>query len=131
MVTACWQKIRSSCRPLLRLTRHELWEPNGWMTMGFTWLWLFWCVFPGLMIIKYQMESGNHIAFLVCGGGFLLFYGASRGLVEANSLYQGKVWSIGEFFIFLLLSLPPLLIGGLLSMGGIIALLQKLFGFSS
>ena len=98
--------------------------------MGYTWLWLFWCVFPGTMVLKYSMDPGDHIMLIMVGGGILLFYGSVQGIVEAINLYREKVWSVGEFILFFLIGLPPLLIGGLLSIFGVIVLLQKLFGLS-
>ena len=88
------------------------------------------CVFPGTMILKYLMDPGDHIIVLMAGGGLLLFYGSFRGIVEGIVLCREKVWSVGEFILFFLIGLPPLLIGGLISMVGLIVLLQKLFGFS-
>ena len=82
------------------------------------------------MVLKYSMDPGDHIMLIMVGGGILLFYGSVQGIVEAINLYREKVWSVGEFILFFLIGLPPLLIGGLLSIFGVIVLLQKLFGLS-
>ena len=125
-----WQKIRSWCRPLLRLMRHELWPPNAWKTMGFTWLWLAWCAAPGITTINHMMKPGDHITTLMTGGGLLLFYGAVRSLVEANNLCRQGAWEGGEFFLLLFVGLPPLLIGGLFGFTGSAVIVQKLFDLS-
>jgi len=68
MGSSQWQRIRSKCRPVLRVLLHELWPASPWKTMGYTWLWLFWCVFPGTMVLKYSMDPGDHIMMIMIGG---------------------------------------------------------------
>jgi len=107
---------------------YELWEPNGWSTMGVTWLGLFLIIFPGSVVLK-PMKPDQAV-ILMAGFGLLLFYGSGRGMAEAIGLYREKVWSTVELALFFFIGLPPLLLGGSLSLGGGVVLLQKLFGFS-
>ena len=108
---------------------HELWPPDAWMTMKFTWLWLAWCLVPGITIINHMMKPGDHVTVLITGGGLLLFYGAVRSLVEANNLCRQGAWEDGEFFLVFFVGLPPLLIGGVIGCVGSVVMLQKLFTF--
>ena len=131
MGSSKWQRIRSKCRPLLRVLRHELWPASPWKTVGYTWLWLFWCVFPGTMLLKYSMDPGDHIMTIMIGGGMLLFYGSVQGIVEAIKLWREGIWEGGEIFLISIVSLPPLLIGGALSFMGVAVSIQRLFNIST
>jgi len=94
--------------------------------MGYTWLWLFWCVFPGTMVLKYSMDPGDHIMMIMIGGGILLLYGSVQGIVEAINLSREGIWEFGELFLIFIVSLPPLLIGGALSFMGVVVFMQKI-----
>ena len=96
--------------------------------MGVTWLGLFLFIFPGSAILKTMKP--DQVVILMAGFGLLLFYGSGRGMTEAIALYREKVWSTVELILFYFIGLPPLLLGGFLSVGGVIILLQKLFSFS-
>ena len=126
MGSSQWQRIRSKCRPVLRVLLHELWPASPWKTMGYTWLWLFWCVFPGTMVLKYSMDPGDHIMMIMIGGGILLLYGSVQGIVEAINLSREGIWEFGELFLIFIVSLPPLLIGGALSFMGVVVFMQKI-----
>ena len=75
------------------------------------------------------MEPGDHIIVLMAGGGTLLFYSSLRSLVEAYHLVCDRAWSAGEFFLFIVIGLPPILIGGALSSAGVAVFVQKLFSY--
>ena len=122
------QKLRTRFCSLLRSMSYELWEPNGWTTMGVTWLGLFLIIFPGSVILKTMKP--DQVVISMAGFGLLLFYGSGRGMTEAIALAREKVWSTVELILFYFIGLPPLLLGGFLSVGGVIILIQKLFSFS-
>ena len=101
----------------------QIWPPNAWKTLGFTWLWLAWCVFPGMFILQHLMGPGQHIAKLFQGGCVLLFYGAIRSIVESFNRRDGYA-SPGRITAVVLVALVPLLIGSF----GVITIVHGGFG---
>ena len=100
----------------------QLWAPNAWTTLGFTWLWLSWCLLPGMTILLH-MQPGQHVAKLFQGGCVLLFYGAIRSIVESFNRRDGYA-SPGRITAVVLVALVPLLIGSF----GVITIIHGGFG---
>ena len=78
------------------------------------------------MILKYQMEPGNHIMVIMTGGSLLLFYGAARSIYEAICMWRESVYGAGELFLIIFIGTPPLFIGGFLGIGPIAVTALKL-----
>ncbi len=115
--------MRGKRRCLKSILFKQLWLPNAWKTLGFTWLWLAWCFFPGMTILLHLMEPGQHIAKLVQGGCVLLFYGAARSIIESFNRRNDHI-SPRKIMAVVLVALLPLSIGFL----GTISIVQGGFG---
>ena len=78
------------------------------------------------MILKYQMEPGNHIMAIMTGGSLLLFYGAVHSIYEAICMWRESVCTADELLLIIFIGTPPLLIGGFLGIGPIAVTALKL-----